>query len=129
MNALRRKPIVVFVFLAAMAFVQFAAMLRQFQHGFVPFRTLPVRVPFSWDMFGLQIARCDVEWTPPLPARGGVQHLRDLGAFLEWDPIYNVPEAYFAAARAGCTLRHTPTVVRVMCMTAQGRLERGFECP
>ena len=129
MNALRRRPFFVAFFLTAMAVVQIRAMLGQFQRGFVPFRTPPSRVPFSWDMFAIPIARCDVEWTPALPVRGGLHHLRELGAPVEWDPIYNVPEGYFAAAVAGCSLRGTPTIVRVSCVTAQGRLERGFACP
>jgi hypothetical protein len=129
MNTLRRQPLFVLLFLAAIALVQVRAMFGQFQNGFVPFRTMPVRVPFSWNMFAIQIARCDVEWTPALPVRGGVRHLRELGAALEWEPIYNVPEGYFAAARAGCTLRNTPMAVRVSCITAEGRFERDFQCP
>ena len=129
MNALRRKPLFVALFLIAVACLQARALLEQFRLGFVPFRSPPVRVAFSWDMFAIPIARCDIEWDPPVPVGRGYRHLRDIGSGLEWDPVYNAPANYLAAAQAGCRLRKAATRARLTCVTPQGVFEHGFECP
>jgi hypothetical protein len=129
MNALRRKPLVVALFLALLGLGQAHAMIGQFQRGYVPLLAPPVRVPFSWDMFSIPITRCDVQWDPPMPMGRGYRHFRELGTALEWDPVYNTTEGYVFAAFAGCRWKTQPTHVRLVCMTPEGRREHAFDCP
>jgi len=91
MNALRRSPVVVLAFLGVLAYLQVKGTLGQFRAGFMPFVAAPTRVPFSWDMFSIEISRCDVQWDPKLPVGRGYHRFHDFGAPIEWDPVYNVP--------------------------------------
>jgi hypothetical protein len=117
-------------FLAAMASIQGAALLQQFELGFVPFMTNPRRVPFSWDMFSIPIERCGITWDPPLPITArGLPSLRATAPALEWDPVYNAVPDYIAAARYGCSFQKAPTKVHVRCFTQHRVLDYAFDCP
>jgi hypothetical protein len=116
--------------MCAMATIQVGAFARQFQLGFVPFSAVPVRVPFSWDMFTIPIERCGIEWQPPLPiTKTGVPSLRSLAPALEWDPVYNAVPDYLAAAQFGCRFRTAQTNVRVTCLAKQRVVNYAFDCP
>ncbi len=129
MNTLRRNPLFVALFLLSFVLVQAHAMLGQVRQGYRPFTAVPVRVPFSWDMFSIPIARCDVQWDPALPVGRGYHHFRDFGAPFEWDPVYNAPGGYVYAALMGCRLRKAATRVSITCMTPRGSFQHGFDCP
>jgi hypothetical protein len=129
MSALRRNPILVLGFLGLLVYVQVKGTIGQFQAGFMPFRAAPTRVPFSWDMFSIEISRCDVQWDPKLPVGHGYRHFSDFGAPIEWDPVYNVPQGYLFAAFQGCQFRKAPTRVALNCVTPQGPVGNVFECP
>ena len=130
MSALARRPAVALGFMLVVGALQFAAFARQFELGFVPFRSVPTRVPFSWDMFTIPIERCGIEWEPALPlTAAGVTSLRSLARALEWDPVYNTVQDYGAAAYFGCKFRKAPTRVHAMCLTKKRVVTYAFDCP
>jgi hypothetical protein len=112
--------------------VQVAALILQARAGFVPFRHAPTRVPYSWDMFAIQISRCEITWEPPLAIKGSrVAQWNDRGPRLEFEPVFNTPDDYERAARVGCFYRTSPhTVATLHCAIADGTEdERRIECP
>jgi hypothetical protein len=126
----RHPPWLVLGFLAGLITIQATAMATQFRVGFVPFRAVPTRVPFSWDMFSIPIERCGIEWEPALPvANRSVPSLRSLAPALEWDPVYNLVADYVAVARFSCVFRKAPTRVRLACMTRHTASDYVFDCP
>ena len=83
--------------------LQALAFGRQFALGFRPFHTAPQRVPLSWDMFAIDIERCDIRWSPPLQIDGTtIPSLHALSAPFEWDVVYNTREHYRAVAKYAC---------------------------
>ena len=55
-----------------------------------PFGAPPGRVPFSWDMFAIQIDRCTIDFSPPIQLPGRtIAHLSDLMPSFEWDLVAN----------------------------------------
>jgi hypothetical protein len=126
----RHPPWLVLGFLGALIAIQATAMATQFRRGFVPFKAVPTRVPFSWDMFSIPIQRCGIEWQPALPiGNGSVPSLRSLAPALEWDPVYNLIADYLAVARFSCVFRKAPTRVRMACMTGHRAFDYAFDCP
>ena len=113
-----------------LATVQLAACVTQLVRGFRPGRVSAGRVAYSWDMFAAPIDRCDLQWNPPLPVAGGVHRLTDVGAPLEWSPVFDTVEQYVKAGQAGCNLATVPTHVRLHCFLADGgRASPEFDCP
>ena len=129
-SAWARRPGIALAFMLAVGAIQVTAFGRQFELGFVPFRSVPTRVPFSWDMFTIPIERCGIEWEPALPLTpAGVPSLRSVAPALEWDPVYNTVQDYLAAAHFGCKFRGAPTRVRATCLTKQRIVHYAFDCP
>ena len=117
-------------FVTAIVLLQAAAIARQFQLGFIPFVTVPTRVPFSWDMFSIPIERCGIAWEPELQlGERRVPTLRSLAPALEWDPVYNTVQDYLAAARFGCNFRRAPTIVKLTCASKLRVFSYAFACP
>jgi hypothetical protein len=86
--------------------VQARALVEQWREGFRPFGAAPHRVALSWDMFAIEIERCGVSWSPPSYWQGrALGELREMGAAIEWDPIYNKRGDYLAAASLACGQR------------------------
>ena len=124
-------PRSVVLFLTLLAVPQVVALGEQVALGFRPFGHEPRRVPLSWDMFSVPIARCDVRWTPPLNMDGhSVARLRDTGTALEWDPVYDRVEDYTLAARYGCEFASVPTTAQLRCVTSEAAVALdSFACP
>ena len=127
-----RRPAYVAAFLLFLVTPQAVALALQFHRGFRPFVHPPSRVALSWDMFAIEISRCDLRWNPPLDVVGHpLPSLRSAGQPLEWDPVFNNVEQYAAAGRYGCDYArpNTPTRVSLTCATAEGQIVRDdFPC-
>jgi hypothetical protein len=117
-------------FLSVLAASQLVALGEQARRGYRPFVHAPVRVPLSWDMFATAIARCDVQWDPPLLVDGRrLGRLREAGQPLEWDPVYDHVEDYAAAAQGGCAYAIPWATIRLTCFTHEGvRVDHAFRC-
>ena len=92
--------------LAVLVIVQGWALARQFALGFRPFRHAATRVPFSWDMFAIDIERCDVRWSPSLSPKDGralrVARISELSPTPEWNPVFETSAQYARFAQAAC---------------------------
>jgi hypothetical protein len=117
------------LFLVNVAMLQAVAFVGQFASGFVPFVHPPSRVPFSWDMFAVEIERCDIEWTPALPIGDGVSTLSGTAIGIEWFPVFDRVDAYRRFATHYCQAAQEPTNVRLHCVTPEGPVEEQFSCP
>jgi hypothetical protein len=133
--ATRRRPLGPYLYCAALCCAltagQVAAQLGQLQSGFRPFWRAPGRVPYSWDMFSIQIDRCAISWDPPLLVDGKkVSRWADRAWPLEFDTVYNHASTYLGAAARGCQYRDSPkTRARLVCVTADGAIhEPAFTC-
>jgi hypothetical protein len=102
-SRIRHSPVYAGLVVAFLALQQGAAMVRQWQEGYRPFVRAPQRVPLSWDMFAVEIERCELSWDQPVYWLGRpMRRLRDLGSALEWDPVYNRRSDYIAAGISAC---------------------------
>jgi hypothetical protein len=126
-----RSPGFVALFLALLFLPQGVATATQFVKGFRPFTRAPVRVPLSWDMFAVTIARCDVRWTPPLRFEDrDVGALTDMGWIVEFDPTRDHVNDYRWEARRGCRHARAATRAALRCFTDDGlEWDDAFDCP
>jgi hypothetical protein len=133
--ATRRRPLGPYLYCAALCLAltvaQVAAQFGQLQAGFRPFSHAPGRVPYSWDMFAIQIDRCTMSWDPPIVVDGKkVSRWTDRTWLLEFDTVYNRAGTYLGVASRGCQYRDSPkTFARLVCVTADGAIhDPSFAC-
>ena len=116
---------------ALLIVVQVRGLVVQVKDGYRPFGAPAHRVPYSWDMFAVDLDRCTVAWDPPLSIDGKpVARWRDRGVPLEWDSVTTAP-GYEELARDACRYRSTrATTVKLVCVQTNGEVrESAFACP
>ncbi len=126
-----RRTVYFLALIALLVGVQLRAEIVQVKDGYKPFGAPPQRVPFSWDMFAVDIDRCAVSWDPPLTIDGRkVARFRDTGTYFEWDSVYDLA-SYKTVARAACKYKSAEdTAVRMTCARTTGALQEiYFACP
>lgn len=119
-----RRAAIVFV-VALLIVVQALAMATQFGRGYRPFGKAPTRVPFSWDMFAVDIDRCGVQFDPPVVYGGRtVSSLTEPLAPFEWDFIAGRAADYVRIAKLVCK----EGTARATCFSRQGRTDQTVDC-
>lgn len=99
-----KSPALVAAFLFLLALPQVVGFTTQFVEGFVPFKTAPGRVIFSWDMFAPPIERCALKWLPPLKiGKSVISNFNQMGTTIEWDIAFERVQDYLDAAVKYCS--------------------------
>lgn len=126
-----RQTLLAAIIVFGLIIIQSGAFILQFREGFIPRKTVPVRVAFSWDMFATRIERCNATFTPPLAGLDPpLESLAKRSAPFEWMAICEPYEGCIAASKWACGFAQSPTLVQIECYIPEGhKVVNEFECP
>ncbi len=130
-NRWNRSPRFVLGFILLLVLPQAIAFTTQFARGFVPFKTVPGRVMFSWDMFAVSLDRCVLSWQPPLKIGPKEVHaFHEMAAMLEWDIAFERAQDYVDEGLKYCDRwGEVGTKAHMQCFHVNGVMSQNeFRC-